>query len=177
MPKLLQVLSELIPKGKVFGLLVNSDEAHSWVDNVFQAARLQGLRLDIVNASSDAEIDAAFTTLADRHADALVIGDAVFFTSRRSHLVALAMRYRLPTIDRFREFADDGGLITYGPSLVAINRQVGAYVARILKGDEPANLPVMQPTKFGLVINLKTAKALGLTVPQLLLAQADEVIE
>jgi putative ABC transport system substrate-binding protein len=176
-PKLLQLLSELLPQGKVFGLLVNPNEAHPWVHEVEQAARMQGLSLAVVNAGSDSEIDAALATLAGQHADALVIGDAVFFSSQWPKLVALASRYRLPTIDRFRQFADTGGLISYGPDLAEVIRHVGRYVARILKGEKPADLPVMQPTKFELVINLKTAKALGLTVPQSLLARADEVIE
>jgi putative ABC transport system substrate-binding protein len=177
MPKLLQVLFELVPQAQVFGLLVNPSEAHSWIADVEQAARTVGLRLDIVDAGSDDEIDTAFAALAARHVDALIIGDAVFFTSRRPQLVALAARYRLPTIDRFREFADAGGLISYGPDLADVGRLVGGYVARILKGEKPVDLPVMQPTKFDLVINLKTAKALGLTMPQSLLARADEVIE
>jgi putative ABC transport system substrate-binding protein len=176
-PKMLQLLFELVPQGKVFGLLVNQNEAHPWVREVEQAAQMNGLRLALVNAGSDSEIDAAFATLADQHADALVIGDAVFFTSRRPQLVALAARHRLPTIDRFHEFVDAGGLISYGPDLAEVTRQVGVYVGKILKGEKPADLPVQQPTKFELVINLKTAKALGLTVPPSLLARADEVIE
>ncbi len=109
--------------------------------------------------------------------DGLVIGDAVFFTFRREQLVALAARYRLPTIERWREFVAAGGLISYGPSLVDVSRQAGDYVGRVLKGEKPADLPVQQPTKYELVINMNTAKALGLTVPQSLLALADEVIE
>jgi putative ABC transport system substrate-binding protein len=131
----------------------------------------------MVKTSSEGEIDAVFATFADLHADALVVGDAVFSTFRREQLVALAARYRLATIERWHEFAAAGGLIRYGPSLVDVARQAGIYVGRILKGEKPADLPVQQPTVFELIINLKTAKALGLTVPPLLLATADEVIE
>jgi putative ABC transport system substrate-binding protein len=176
-PKRLELLSELVPQAKLFGLLVNPDEANPGTGELEEAARAKGLRLAIVKASSESEIDAAFATLADRHADALVIGDAVFFTFRREQLVALASRYRLPTIERWREFAAAGGLISYGPSLVDVARQVGIYAGGILKGKKPADLPVIQPTKFDLAINLKTAKSLGLTVPPILLERADEVIE
>ena len=127
--------------------------------------------------SNEGEIDAAFAALAGLHADALIEGDAVLFMARREQLVALERRYRVSAIGRFREFADDGGLISYGPDLTDINRQLGVYAAKILSGARPADLQVQQPTKFQLVINLKTAKELGLTVPQLLFALADEVIE
>jgi putative tryptophan/tyrosine transport system substrate-binding protein len=176
-PKRLELLSELVPQAKLFGLLVNPDEANPGTRELEEAVRAKGLQLAIVKASSESEIDAAFATLANLHADALVIGDAVFFTFRREQLVALASHYRLPTIERWREFSVAGGLVSYGPSLVDLNRQVGIYVGRILQGEKPADLAVQQPTKFELVINLKTAKALGLTVPQSILARADEVIE
>jgi putative ABC transport system substrate-binding protein len=175
--KRLELLSEIVPKAKLFALLVNPDEANSWIDDVEKGARAKGLQLVIVKASSDAEIDAGFAALVNLHADGLVIGDSVFFTSRRDQLVALASRYRVPAIERWREFAEAGGLISYGPSLADINRQVGAYAGRILKGDKPADLPVQQPTTFELVVNLKTAKTLGLTVSPSILARADEVIE
>ena len=118
-----------------------------------------------------------FAALADLHADALIEGDAVLFMARREQLVALERAYRVPAIGRFREFADDGGLISYGPDLTDMNRQLGVYAARILSGTRPADLPVQQPTKFQLVVNLNTANALGLTVPPSILARADEVIE
>src|SRR5262249_19708782 len=137
----------------------------------------KGLRLQIVKAGTTSEIDAAFATLARVGADALLIGDDVFFTSRREQLVTLAKRYAVPAIERWREFAVSGGLISYGPSLRTANRQVGVYVGEILKSGKPAEMPVQQPTGFELVINLKTAKALSLTVPQPLLLRADEIIQ
>jgi putative tryptophan/tyrosine transport system substrate-binding protein len=176
LPKHVDLLSQLVPHARVFGLLVNPDEAGPWIADVDEAVRAKGLPLAKVEARNKSEIAAAFATLADRHADALVIGDSVFFTFQRNQLVALTARYRLPAIERWREFAVAGGLISYGPSLVVVNQQLGEYVARILKGAKPADLPVQQPTKFDLVLNLQTAEALGLTVPETLLVEADEVI-
>jgi putative tryptophan/tyrosine transport system substrate-binding protein len=176
-PKRLELLFELVPSAKAIALLVNPNESSEWVPAVQKAARAKGVELLILKASNQGEIDAAFAALAGLHADALIEGDAVLFMARRKQLVALEKRYRVPAIGRFREFADAGGLISYGPDLTEINRQLGVYAAKILNGARPADLPVQQPTKFQLVINLGTAKALGLTVPQLLLAQADEVIE
>ena len=175
--KRLELLSELVPQAEVIAPLVNPDETNSWIRAVQEAARAKGVQLPILSASTESEIDAAFATLVELHADGLVIGDDVFFTSRREQFVALASRYAVPAIERWHEFAASGGLISYGPSLTAVNRQLGIYAGRILKGEKPADLPVQQPTTFELVINLKTAKALGLTVPPLLLATADEVIE
>jgi len=176
-PKRLEMLCELVRSAKVIALLVNPNESGEWVADVQIAARAKGVELPILKAGNEGEIDAAFAALAGLQADALIEGDAVLFMAQREQLVALERHYRIPAIGRFREFADAGGLISYGPDLVDTNRQLGIYAAKILNGAKPADLPVQQPTKFQLVINLKTAKELGLTVPQLLFARADEVIE
>jgi putative ABC transport system substrate-binding protein len=144
---------------------------------VQEAARAKGVQLRILKASTESEIGAAFATLVQLQAEALVVGTDPFFYNRRGQLVALASRHTVPAIYEFRDFAADGGLISYGPSLPGIYRQVGMYAGRILKGAKPADLPVQQPTRFELVVNLKTAAALGLTVPPSILARADEVIE
>ena len=174
--KRLELLAELVPRARVIALLVNPNEGTPSIGDAQQAAHVKKVQLPILQASTPSEIDAAFATLVQRHADALVIGDNVFFTNQREQLVALAVRYAVPAIDRWREFAAAGGLISYGPSLAWVVRQVGVYAGKILKGEKPANLPVQQPTKLELVINLKTAKALGLTIPPTLLMLADEVI-
>ena len=176
-PKRLEMLCELVRSAKVIALLVNPNESGEWVADVQIAARAKGVELPILKAGNEGQIDAAFAALAGLQADALIEGDAVLFMAQREQLVALERHYRIPAIGRFREFADAGGLISYGPDLVDTNRQLGIYAAKILNGAKPADLPVQQPTKFQLVINLKTAKELGLTVPQLLFARADEVIE
>jgi putative ABC transport system substrate-binding protein len=179
MPKRLELLSELVPQAKLIALLVNPNNAltQSRVGDMQEAARAKGLQLLILKAATESEIDAAFATLADRHAGALVLGADPFLTSRREQVAALALHYAVPAIDQARDFAASGGLISYGASITASSREAGIYSGRILKGERPADLAVMQPTKFELVINLKTAKALGLTVPLSLLARADEVIE
>jgi putative ABC transport system substrate-binding protein len=176
-PKRLELLCELVPNARVIALLVNPNESSDWVPDVQTAARTKGVELPILKASDEGEIDAAFAALNGLHADALIEGDAVLFMAWHDQLVALERRYRIPAIGRFREFAAAGGLISYGPDLVDGNRQLGIYAAKILNGAKPADLPVQQPTKFQLVINVKTAKELGLTVPQPLFARADEVIE
>jgi putative ABC transport system substrate-binding protein len=152
-----------------------SDER--FIGDVREAAHAKGLLLHILRASSESEINAAFATLVQLHAGALLISADPFFNSQRDQLVALASRHAIPAIYAFREWATAGGLISYGPSFPAIYRQVGIYAGKILKGAKPADLPVQQPAEFELVVNLKTAKTLGLTISQSILARADEVIE
>jgi putative ABC transport system substrate-binding protein len=178
-PKLLELLSELVPQARAIALLVNpnSPDAEGVLREVQEAARTKRVQLPIVRAVTEGEIDAAFASLVQLHAGGLVIGADPFFGSRREQLVVLAARYGVPTIYFSREFAASGGLISYGPSIASAYREAGAYAGRILKGAKPADLPVQQSTTFELVINLKTAKSLGLTVPQSLLARADKVIE
>jgi len=176
--KRLEMLSELLPGAKVIALLVNPTQAPNLrLSDLQEAARAKGVQLAIVKASAEDEIDTAFASLASLHADALIVGGDVFFESRHEQIAALAERYAVPTIFPNREFLVSGGLISYAPSFSTAFRQVGIYVGKILNGAKPADLPVEQPTTFELVINLKTAKALGLTVPPSLLARADEVIE
>jgi len=177
-PKRLELLAELVPQAKVVALLVNPNNSYTepMIRDVQEAARAKRVQLPILKAATESEIDAAFATLATLHADALVTGDDPFFVSRREQLVALASRHAVPAIYQFREFTAAGGLISYGPSLTEAFRRAAYYVARILKGAKPADLPVEQPTTFELVINLKTAQALGLTIPPRLLFQADEVL-
>jgi putative ABC transport system substrate-binding protein len=176
----LELLFELVPQARVIALLVNptNPNADRMTRDVQEAARTKGLELPILKAASESEIQTAFATLLQLHADALIIGgDPFFLTSRREQLVALASRHAVPTIYEFREFVTAGGLINYGPSATGPWHQVGIYSGKILKGAKPADLPVQQPTNFELVINLNTAKALGLTIPPSILARADEVIE
>jgi len=177
--KRLELLAELVPKARVIAMLVNPDNptTERLMRDAQEPARAKAVQLLILKARSESEINAAFATLVQRHADALVIGGDSFFNGRREQLVALASRYAVPAIYSRREFVASGGLISYGANFTSVYRQAGIHVAKILKGAKPADLPVEQPTTFELVINLKTAKALGLTVPQSLLARADEVIE
>jgi putative ABC transport system substrate-binding protein len=178
-PKRLDLLSELVPHAGVIALLVNPNNSNAGrtVKDVQEVARAKGVQLHILKAGTESEIDAAFVTFVQLHAGALVVGSDPFFNSRREQLVALAARHAVPAIYEWREFAEAGGLINYGPSLTGTWRQVGVYVGRILAGAKPADLPIQQPTTFELVINLKTAKALGLAVPPSILARADAVIE
>ena len=178
--KRLELLRELVPKATTFALLVNptSPEITEVVSRDLQStARTLGLQLHILNASTERDFDTAFAALPQLHADALVIAPDAMFISRSEQLGALTLSHAVPAITQFREFAAAGGLMSYGGSTTEAMRQVGIYTGRILKGEKPADMPVMQPTKFELVINLKTAKALGLTVPTTLLTAADEVIE
>jgi putative ABC transport system substrate-binding protein len=175
MPKRIELLSELVPQAKVIAVLVNPKPATT--DNLQEAARAKRVQLQILTASTESEIDAAFVTFVRLHAGALLVGADLFFFGLRDQLLGLAARHALPAMYEWREFAAAGGLISYESSRMAAYRQVGIYVGKILNDAKPADLPIQQPTKFELVINLKTAKTLGLTVPQSILARADEVIE
>jgi putative ABC transport system substrate-binding protein len=179
MPKRLELLSELVPQARPIALLVNpnSPSAERQTLDMQEAAHAKGVQLQILKAGTEGEIDAAFTSLVELHAGALVVGADTFFADRREQLVALASRHGVPAIYMWREVAAAGGLISYGVDTIAVFRQVGIHAGKILNGAKPADLPVQQPTKFELVINLKTAHALGLTVPPSLLVRADEVIE
>jgi ABC-type uncharacterized transport system substrate-binding protein len=178
-PKRVEMLAELVPRAKVVALLVNPSNAiaEPMIRNAQEAARAKGLELQILKASTESEVDAAFATLVALHAGALVLPSDTFFNSRLDQLVALAARHAVPAIYDWREYAAAGGLISYGPSRTGAHRLSGIYVGKILKGAKPADLPVQQPTTFELVVNLKTAIALGLTVPPSILARADEVLE
>jgi putative tryptophan/tyrosine transport system substrate-binding protein len=178
-PKRLQLLHELVPKAGTIGVLVNPANSNSGANtrNLEPAAKALGLQLEVLPASAELDIEAAFATIQQRRVDALLVGDDPFFNSRSSQLPAMAAAHRVPTIYFAGEFAASGGLISYGPSFTAMARVAGEYTGRILKGTKPADLPVEQPTRFELVVNLKTAAALGLTVPPSILARADEVIE
>jgi putative ABC transport system substrate-binding protein len=178
-PKLLEMLRGVVPSATVIALLVNPTNPNSETQskNTQEAARRLGLELHVLNASVDRDFDAVFAKLRELKASALIIGQDVYFNAESARLAALTVRHAIPAIYALPEFAAAGGLFSYGASRSDAWRQAGVYVGRILKGEKPAELPVMQPTKFELTINLKTAKALGLTIPQSLLATADEVIE
>ena len=177
--KRLGLLSELLPNAQVFGALVDTNYASADFQDaeLHAAARELGKRILVLKASNDGEIQGAFTTLSEQKIAALLVASSVFFNSRRNNITSLAARTRMPAIYQWREFAKTGGLMSYGPSLVDMYRQVGVYTGRVLRGVRTVDLPVFQPTKFEFVINLKAAKALGIAFPPTLLALADEVIE
>ena len=179
-PKRLELLHELIPTATVVALLVNPTNpplAKTLARDLQAAARSLGLQLHVLQASTEDDFDTVFANLVKLQVGGLVIGSDIFFVSRIEQLAALTVRHAVPAIFQYREFAASGGLMSYGGSLADSFRQVGTYAGRILKGEKPADLPVQQSTKVELFINLRTAKALGLTVPPSLLARADEVIE
>jgi putative tryptophan/tyrosine transport system substrate-binding protein len=178
--KRLELLRELVPTATRIAALVNPSNAANTnvtVKDIETAARAMGLQIEVLEANASREIDAAFATFVRERPDALFVASSPFFLSRRLQLAHLATRYAIPAVYPFRDYADVGGLISYGASLIDAMRQVGVYSGRILKGTRPADLPVVQSTKFELVINAQTARMLGLEVPPTLLARADEVIE
>ena len=177
--KQIELLHELAPKAKSMAILVNPSNANADRDaaTAGDAARAIGLQFFVLRATTDSEFQAAFEALARENVGGLLINSDVFFTNQREQLIALAVRHEIPTISPWREFALSGGLASYGPSLSAGYYQIGVYAGRILKGTKPADLPVVQPTSFEFVINLKTAKALRLEIPLFLQQRADEVIE
>jgi putative ABC transport system substrate-binding protein len=178
-PKRLQLLRELVPNAALFGVLANPEfpATPSFIADLQAAARTLSLQLVVGYAGTDSDLETAFATFTQQHVGAVLVGNSPFYGQRMKQLAALAARHALPAIFPWREFGPAGGLISYGISLGYSNHQTGIYAGRILKGEKPADLPVQQITKIDLVINLKTARALGLTIPETLLATADEVIQ
>jgi putative tryptophan/tyrosine transport system substrate-binding protein len=178
-PKLLEFMHEIVPSATVFGFLINpSNRAHDPLPkDLDSAARVPGLKVQILRASTEHDFDTGFATLLERRAGGLGIGADAFFSSRSEQLASLALRHGMPAIQPFRRFVLAGGLMSYGGSITAAQRLAGVYTDRILKGEKPGELPVQQSTKVEMFINLKTAKELGLTIPENLLVAADEVIE
>ena len=177
--KRLGLLHEVVPSAKTLAVLVNPTDPNTELQlrDVREAAPRVGVELVILNASAEGEFEGVFATMAERKAGGLLVGSDPFFNSRRARLIKLAAQYRLPAIYEWRDFAVEGGLMSYGTVLTDAYRQLGAYAGRILKGEKPGDLPIVQPTSFKFVINLKTAKALGLEFAPTLSARADEVIE
>jgi len=179
-PKRLGLLREIVPKARIIAVLVNPNDpitANSETDDMRKAGRSVGQQIEILQARTEGDIDAAFARLVELQADALVVAPFAIFATQAHQLVALAARTAIPTLYWRREFAEAGGLMSYGSSLADAVRIVGTYAARILKGEKPGDLPVQQPTKFELVVNVRAAKAIGLAIPESFLARADEVIE
>jgi putative tryptophan/tyrosine transport system substrate-binding protein len=179
MPKRLELLCEVVPRAQVIALLVNpnSPQTERVIQEMQEAARMKGVQMQLLRAGSEGEIETAFAALVQLRADGLVVQADPFFIAQREQFVALAARHAVPAIYEWRGIPSAGGLMSYGTSLTGVYYQVGIYAGRVLKGEKPADLPVQQPTTFELVVNLKTAAALGLTVPPSILDLADEVIE
>jgi putative tryptophan/tyrosine transport system substrate-binding protein len=179
-PKRLGLLREILPKPTIIGVLVNPADpitSTGEMNEMRGAASAVGQQIEIFQASAERDIDAAFATLIDMRANALVVAPDALFATQARQLIALATRHAIPTLYWRREFAQAGGLMSYGSNLADALHAIGVYTARILKGEKPGDLPVQQPTKFELVVNVKAAKAIGLTIPESFLARADEVIE
>ena len=177
--KRLELLRDLVPSAAVIGVLMNptNPAAESRAKDLHMAAQILDRDIRIVNVSNESDLGAAFTTLTQQPAGALLVSTDSFLTSQRDRLVALARQYGLPTIYAWREFVEAGGLMSYGPIINEVYRQAAIYTGRILKGEQPADLPFVRPSKFELLVNMKTAEALGLRIPPSILARADEVIE
>jgi putative tryptophan/tyrosine transport system substrate-binding protein len=177
--KRIELLGELIPSANVIAVIMraNNPAAEAEVREAQDAARTLGRQIQVLRVSTERDFDLAFATLTERRADALLVTTDPFYESKRDRLVTLAARHRIPTVYALREYTVSGGLMSYGASITGLYRQAGVYVGRILRGEKPADLPVVQSSKFELTINLRTAKALGLDVPTSLLLRADEVIE
>jgi putative ABC transport system substrate-binding protein len=178
-PKRLELFRQLVPNATAMTMLIKPTLPTTSVEtrDVQDAARALGLQMSVLNASTESQIDAAFSTIVKQRIGALIVATDPFLLGQRDQFVRLAARHAVPTMYFLREFVEAGGLMSYGPNIANGYRQAGVYTGRVLKGEKPADLPVIQPTKFDLVINLKTAKALGLSMPQTLLVAADEVIE
>jgi putative ABC transport system substrate-binding protein len=178
-PKRLELIRQIVPNATTIAMVVNPKfpQAQSEVHDVESGAHSLGLQVNVLAASTESEIDKAFAHIARQKTDAAIIATDPFLLSRREQLARLSLDFRVPTMSHLREFVEAGALMSYGPSILAAYRQAGVYTGNILKGAKPADLPVMQPTKFELAINLKTAKVLGLQIPDKVLALTDEVIE